>query len=137
VFATRVLQQYKPAEGFACEQQTPVYADGYLFGIMPKDGGALRNQLVCVNPGDCKNTIWTSGKTERFGLGPYVLADNKFFLVNDDGTLFIIEKSTSHYRKLDMARFFDGQDAWAPLAIADGFLLLRDSKRMFCINIKA
>jgi outer membrane protein assembly factor BamB len=30
---------------------------------------------------------------------------------------------------------FDGYDAWAPLAIADGYLLLRDSKTMLCLDI--
>jgi outer membrane protein assembly factor BamB len=90
---------------------------------------------VCVDPADCKTIIWSSGKESRFGLGPYLIADKKFFLLSDDGTLTIIKPSTSRYIQLDQIKVFDGYDAWAPLAIADGYLLLRDSKTMLCLDI--
>ena len=78
------LVEYKPSEGLACEQQTAIYWNGLLFGILPKDGGTMRNQLVCVNPADPKKIVWSSGKEARFGLGPYFIADNKMFILNDD-----------------------------------------------------
>jgi outer membrane protein assembly factor BamB len=89
-----------------------------------------------VDPDDCTNFVWTSGKENRFGMGPYILADNKFFILNDDGTLTIVKPDTGSYIQLDQIKIFDGQDAWAPLAVADGFLLLRDSKKMVCIDIR-
>lgn len=134
-FSIEVLQEYKPSKGFACEQQTAVFADGYVFGILPKDAGSLRNQFVCVHPDDFTKIVWSSGKSNRFGLGPYLLADNKFYLLNDDATLFIIGKNTKKYVQLDSLKLFEGHDAWAPLALADGYLILRDSKKMVCINI--
>ena len=135
VFRAEVSQEYLPAEGLACEQQTPVYHLGHLFGVLPKDAATLRNQFVCVDPADCQTIIWSSGKESRFGLGPYIIADNKFFLLSDDGTLTIIKPSTSRYIQLDQVKVFDGYDAWAPLAIADGYLLLRDSKTILCLDI--
>jgi outer membrane protein assembly factor BamB len=135
-FNIRVLREYTPKDGLACEQQTPVYYMGHLFGILPKDAAALRNQFVCVDPDDCTNFVWTSGKENRFGMGPYIVADNKFFILNDDGTLTIVKPDTGSYIQLDQIKIFDGQDAWAPLAVADGFMLLRDSKKMVCINLK-
>lgn len=135
-FSIQVLQEYASKDGLACEQQTPVYYMGHLFGILPKDAATLRNQFVCVDPGDCTSFVWTSGKENRFGMGPYILADNKFFLLSDDGTLTIIRPSTSSYIQLDQVKVFEGQDAWAPFAVADGFLLLRDSKKMVCIDIR-
>ncbi len=135
-FTINVLQEYLPRFGLACEQQTPVYWQGHLFGILPKDAGPLRNQFVCVNPADGKKMVWTSGQSARFGLGPYFIADNKFFILDDEGTLTIIQPSTSKYMQLDQVKVInDGADAWAPLAIADGYLLLRDSKTMVCINM--
>jgi outer membrane protein assembly factor BamB len=135
-FSIAVLQQYLPKEGLACEQQTPVYWQGHLFGVIPKDGGTLRNQFVCVDPLDCKKMVWTSGPTNRFGLGPYMMADNKFFLLDDEGTLTIIRPSTSKYIQLDQVKVIkDGADAWAPIAVADGYMLMRDSKTMVCINM--
>jgi len=136
-FSVRILDEYSPKEGLACEQQTPLYYMGHLFGILPKDAGALRNQLVCVHPSNCREIVWSSGQTSRFGLGPYMIADNKLFLLNDDGTLFIIEPGTNAYKELSHLKIMEGQDAWAPLAIADGYLLLRDSRTLVCINIKS
>lgn len=137
VFSTQVIQEYKPKDGLACEQQTPIYWEGHLFGIMPKDGSTYRNQLVCVDPSDCTNILWTSGKDGRFGLGPYILADGKFYLLNDDGTMHIIKASTSGFQPLDSKVIIeDGHDAWAPLALADGYMVLRDADTMVCINIK-
>ena len=135
-FTVDVLQQYLPRFGLACEQQTPVFWEGHLFGILPKDAGSLRNQFVCVDPSDCKKMVWSSGQTSRFGLGPYFIADNKFFILDDEGTLTIIKPSTSKYIQLDQIKVIkDGADAWAPLAIANGYLILRDSKTMACINL--
>ena len=135
-FSIEVLDEYKPKDGLAGEQQTPVYWNGHLFGIMPKDGGALRTQMVCVNPADTKQVVWSSGKEARFGLGPYFIADNKFFILNDNGTLTIARPSTEKYIQLEQIKIFEnGHDAWAPFAIANGYLILRDSKTMVCIDL--
>ncbi len=135
-FEVEILESFRPGEGISSEQQTPIYTDGHLFGVLPKDGRANRNQFVCVNPDEITSFEWTSGSTARFGLGPFILADNKFYLLDDDGTLYIIEKSTREFRLLDSRELIEnGHDAWAPLAISDGYLLLRDSHTMVCINI--
>jgi outer membrane protein assembly factor BamB len=136
-FSVSVLADYKPSEGLACEQQTPLYWKGYLFGILPKDGGILRNQLVCVHPSDTRKIVWSSGSDKRFGLGPFFMADNKIYLLHEDGTLFILKPSTSGYLELDHTVVIaDGHDAWAPLAVADGYMVLRDSKTLVCINMR-
>jgi outer membrane protein assembly factor BamB len=136
-FKAMMLQKYKPLEGLASEQQTPVFHDGYIYGILPKDAGGERNQFVCCESGDVMKYIMKSGKTERFGLGPYILADGKFFILNDDGEMTIATASPSQFKVLDRKRIIDGQDSWGPLAIAGGYLLMRDSKQMVCIDIKA
>jgi len=136
-YSYQVLQQYKPVNGLACEQQTPIYWQGRLFGIMPKDGGVHRNQFVCVDPNDCTTILWSSEEI-RFGLGSYLLADGKFYLLNDDGTLFIIEASTKRFKILDSKQLIpDGHDAWAPIALADGYMVLRDAETIVCININS
>ena len=135
-FEIKPTFEYKPKKGLACEQQTAVYWNGHLFGILPKDAGTLRTQFVCVNPADPTKIVWSSGKEARFGLGPYFIADNKFFILNDDGTLTIVRPSTKKYIQLEQIKVFeDGHDAWAPFALADGYLILRDSKTMVCIDL--
>ncbi len=136
-FTVKVLQKLKPQEGLASEQQTPVYYGGYLYGILPKDAGALRNQFVCCKGNDCKSILMNSGKTERFGLGPYIFADGKFFILNDDGELTIAKASPAGFTVLDKTRIIDGQDSWGPIAITGGYLLMRDSKTLVCLDIRA
>jgi outer membrane protein assembly factor BamB len=136
-FSVSLLADYKPGEGLASEQQTPLYWNGHLFGILPKDGGTLRNQLVCVDPSDTKKIVWSSGSDKRFGLGPYLIADNKIFLLNEEGTLYIVKPSVSKYIESDNLKIIaGGQDAWAPIAVADGYMVLRDSKTMMCIDMR-
>ena len=137
IFSSTVLDEYAPKDGLACEQQTPIFYQGHLFGILPKDGGALRNQFVCVHPSDTKKIIWSSGKEVRFGLGPFFVADDKFFILDDQAVLTIIETSTSGYKQLGQATVIeDAHDAWAPFALADGYLVLRDSKKMVCVDMR-
>ena len=136
-FSAKKLQLYKPAGGMASEQQTPIFSDGVVFDIQPKDAGETRNQFVCCSPADFTSISWTSSKEERFGLGPYIIADNKFFILSDDGELTIARYSTSKFEVLDKAKIIDGQDAWGPLALADGYMVLRDSKEMVCVNLRA
>ena len=135
-FKIEVIREYTPKEGLSCEVQTPIFYKGYLFGVLTKDAATLRNQLVCSDPEDTRKFVWTSGQENRFGMGPYIIADNKLYLLNDDGTLTIIRPDVTRYIQLDQARVFEGQDAWGPFAIADGFLLMRDSKRMFCLDMR-
>lgn len=135
-YSTSVLQQFKPKDGIASEQQTPLLYKNHILTILPKDAGGNRNQFVCCSADDCETILWTSGKSARYGLGPYMIADNKFFILKDDGTLTIAEARIDKFVELDKFKVMDGHDAWGPLAIADGKLLMRDSKKMLCLDIE-
>jgi outer membrane protein assembly factor BamB len=136
-YTVEVIEKYKPLEGLASEQQTPIYYSGYLFGILPKDAGELREQFACYKASDIKKAVMSSGKTDRYGLGPYILADNKFFILNDDGEMTIAKYSTSVFKVLDKAKIIDGQDSWGPIALTGGYLLMRDSKTLVCLDVRA
>jgi outer membrane protein assembly factor BamB len=136
-FSVQTLQKFKPSEGMASEQQTPIYKDGFVFNIQTKDAGKTRNQLICCPPDNFKKTIWTSSTEERYGLGPYLIADNKFFIMSDEGELTIARYSTSKFEVLDKTAVMKGNDAWGPMALADGLLIVRDSKKMICLDIRA
>jgi outer membrane protein assembly factor BamB len=136
-FSVEKLQEIKPIEGLASEQQTPIFFEGHLFAILPKDAGPMRNQLVCCHPDDLRTFVWTSGKTHRFGLGPYLVADRKFYVLSDDGVLTVLQTSILGYQELTQAKVLDGVDAWGPMALVSGRLLLRDSHRLVCIDVRA
>ena len=134
-FEAEVLYAVSPKEGIACEQQTPIFSQGLLYTVMPKDAAALREQFACYHPDG--QLIWSSGPDNRFGLGPYMLADNKFFVLSDDGVLTMMARSTEKFEALDSRRVLTGNEAWGPLALAGTRMLLRDSQRLICLEMGA
>ena len=131
-----VDQTLRPRDGLATEQHTPVLYDDHLFTVLPKDAGVRRNQFVCYHKKDLGNAVWASGRDLRFGLGPYVRADGKFFVLRDDGLLVMMHAHGGGFDILDRTRVLDGHDAWAPMAVARGRLILRDATRMVCLDLR-
>ena len=131
-----ILDQFKSNAGLASEQQTPILYNNMIISIMPKDGGAQRNRLVYHSPSDLRNPVWTSSSDERFGMGPYIMINNKLFLFDENGELYVYEvqpRSMSLLKKQVIIE--DGHDAWGPLAYADGMLIVRDANFVTCIKI--
>lgn len=120
---------------FACEQHTPIHRDGFLYAVLPPDAGIGRGQLACLAAdGTLK---WRSGREERFGLGPFLMAgENMMFLLEDSGILTLARTTPDGYIRLARARVLQGQEAWAPMALADGRLLIRDSTRLVCLDVR-
>ncbi len=118
---------------FACEQHTPILFKGYLYTILPADAGATKQQAVCMKPDG--TVAWTSGSSDKFGLGPFMIVDDKLFILNDDGDLIAIRATPEKYEKLATAKVLTGHEAWSPLAYVDGKLLVRDTTRMVCLDI--
>jgi len=135
-FVAQRLGRWSTNEGLASEQQTPILYQGLLFGILPKDAGELRGQFVCCDPNDCTKMVWTSGKSERFGLGPFLIADGKCLILNDNGVLTMIDLTAQRYHILGRHKVLSGTDAWGPLALVQGRLLLRDSRQMICLDLR-
>jgi outer membrane protein assembly factor BamB len=56
--------------------------------------------------------------------------------MNDDGLLTLAEATPEAYQRLDQFQVFeDAHDAWGPMAIAGGRLVLRDLTRMACLDV--
>lgn len=136
VFTAEVRDTFRANRGLASEQQTPVLFNGLLFAIVPNDAGPTRNQLVCVDPEDPRSPLWTSGHERRFGLGPYIVADGRLYVLSDDGTLHMVRVNADSYEELGRKQVLDGHDAWGPLALAGGLLVLRDDTRMLCVDLR-
>ena len=131
-----VKDSYKASEGMSSEQQTPINYKGKLITILPKDGGGMRERLVIYSPDNLHKPIWTSAADERFGLGPYLVVDDKLFAFKEDGELYAYQLGTGSMTLLHKQRVMEeGIDAWGPLAYADGMLLVRDSKTIKCLRV--
>lgn len=135
-FRVETLASHRSNQGLASEHQTPVMVGDHIYGVQPNDGGAFRNQLVCISPDDARNFLWSSGRERRFGLGPYLAVDGKLLALADDGALTMLRATPEGYEELGHRKIFEGHDAWAPMAMADGRLVLRDSTRLVCLDLR-
>jgi outer membrane protein assembly factor BamB len=114
---------------FNCEQHTPVLFEGHLYGVRKRGGG----QLVCLDLEG--NEVWNSG-SDRFGHGPYLIADGLVLVMDDDGVLVMAEATPRGYKRLGRHEVFpDGHDAWGPMALVAGRLIVRDMTRMVCLDV--
>ena len=127
-FSVKTLFRLKPSV-FGSAQQTPILFQNHLFGVRP-DG-----QFACLDLEG--KTIWESGAANKYGLGPYMIAQDLLFAMNDDGLLTLAEASATGFKKLAQAKVLAGPDAWGPMALADGRLILRDMNQMICLDVAA
>ena len=134
-FKAVMLNSFNPRQALSLEQQSPILYNNIIYGIRPKDAGDGRCQLVGAKPGNPAEFAYASGRELRFGLGPFIVADNKFYILDDNGTLTMMKIDGSGGKILGTHRIIEGNDAWGPLAIADGRMILRDLDQMVCIDI--
>ncbi len=113
---------------FGSEQHTPVFYDGYIYG-MRTDW-----QMVCMDLDG--NIVWTSTSQHDFKkLGPYMIADGLMYIMDGSGKLTMAEVTPAGYVQLDQAQVLDGIESWAPMAMVSGKLIVRDLKRMVCLDV--
>jgi len=114
-------------EVFGADQHSPIYYGGYIYGVRPDE------QLVCMDPAG--NIVWTSTSANKFGLGPFTIADGLIYVMNDSGLLSLVEATPTGYSQLGRAKIFEGVESWGPMAIAGEKLILRDLTRMLCLDV--
>jgi outer membrane protein assembly factor BamB len=87
-------------------------------------------------PNNIHAPIWTSSADERFGLGPYMIVGDMLFAFKEDGELFVYRVGASSMTLLRRQRVMEeGVDAWGPIAYADSYMIVRDSKTIMCLQI--
>jgi outer membrane protein assembly factor BamB len=117
------------AEVFGADQQTPVFYEGYIYGVRAD------KQFVCL---DTSGKIrWTSGPENTYGLGPYMIANGMIYILNDEGVLSLAEANPDGFRLLERAEVLEGHECWGPMALVGGRLLVRDFTTLVCLNVGA
>jgi len=112
------------------ETHTPIIFDGHIFGV----GKKKRGLFTCLDMNG--REVWTSDDRASFDLGSYILADGMFFVLEGKtGVLRLLEANTSEYRELASAQVLSGPEVWAPMALSDGRLLVRDLHEMKCLQV--
>jgi outer membrane protein assembly factor BamB len=113
---------------FGAEQQTPILYEDHFYGVIPS------GELACLNlEGE---RLWTSGKTNRFELGPFLIADGLLLVLHgQEGILSLIRAQPDSYEPLANVRAIDGHDIWGPMAMVEDLLLLRDVDTLKCLRL--
>lgn len=118
------------ADEWNSEVQTPIVFDGHMFAV----GKKRRGLFTCLDSDG--QQVWTSDGKASFGLGSFILADGMFFILEGKtGMLRLVEASTREYKELASAQVLGGHDVWAPLALSDGKLVIRDLQKMVCLQV--
>ncbi len=126
-WAAETLFRLTPQQ-FGSEQQTPILCDGCLYGVRQRD-----RRLVCLDLSG--RELWNSGP-DKFGLGPYLIADGLIFAMNDEGLLQLARAAPDRYEPLERVQVFaNGASSWGPMALAGGRLIVRDFTRMTCLDV--
>lgn len=118
-----------PPETFGATQHSPVFLDGYIYGIR------ANGHFVCLDPAG--KVRWSSGSAAQFGLGPFLIANGLIYAMNDSGLLSLLELSSEKYLPLGKAQVLKGRESWGPMALAGGRLIVRDLTRVVCLDVAA
>ena len=127
----------KTLDEFSARHHTPILYKGHLYSVRQD------KQLACM---DLSGVVkWSSGDARQFNYGPFLIAGDRIYAMDDHGLLSLIAASPDGYEEL--ARFqavthahegatVPGHDAWAPMAMVGGRLLLRDLTKLVCLDVR-
>jgi outer membrane protein assembly factor BamB len=64
-----------------------------------------------------------------------MIGDGKILALDDHGLLTMARAVPESFEPLAQAKVLDGHDAWGPMALATGRLIVRDLTRMVCLDL--
>jgi AraC-like DNA-binding protein len=89
--------------------------------------------LVCMTmDGQVK---WRTGDEPPFNKGGAVLADGLLLATDGNTKLYLIDPDPAAFKPLASAELLEPANDWAPIALVDGRLLIRDQKQMKCLQV--
>jgi outer membrane protein assembly factor BamB len=78
---------------------------------------------------------WKTGQAPAFVRGGAILVDGLIFATDGRTKLYLIEPDPAAFKTLASAELLDTGNNWAPLALADGKLLIRDQKALKVVQV--
>jgi outer membrane protein assembly factor BamB len=132
---------------FGDHTKPPILYNGYFYAQFSTN--SKRDGLACMNM-DGK-VMWKTGREPLFDKGSMILADGLILATDGKKTLYLIEPSPAGFKSVASAdllkeaeisgsdpsatRVGGGSQNWAPIALADGKLLIRDQSRLMCVRV--
>ncbi len=116
---------------FGAHTQPPIlYKDHFYvqYTINERSDG-----LVCMGmDGQVK---WKTGEDPLFNKGGAILADGLLLATDGNTMLYLIDPDPSGFKPLASAVLLEPGENWAPIALVDGRLLIRDQKNLKCLAV--
>lgn len=143
---------YAAAELFRTKQfgdqtKPPVLHKGHFYAEYGTN--ERRDGMVCMNM-DGK-ILWQTKRSPDFNKGSMILADGLILASDGARSLYLVEPDPSGFKQLASAELFPEAPAgsendmasrvggrnqnWAPMALADGKLLVRDQTQLKCVKV--
>ena len=89
--------------------------------------------LVCMTlDGQVK---WKTGEEPPFSKGGAVLADGMLLATDGNTKLYLIDPDPAGFKPVASAVLLESANNWAPIALVDGKLLVRDQKQLKCLQV--
>ena len=131
-------------EEFGDQTKPPLLIDGYFYAQYGTNN--TRDGLTCMNMDG--EIMWKTKRDPDFNKGSMIYADGLILATDGAKKLYLIEPDPAVFKPLAstellvnrepgddrMAARFPTQN-WAPIALADGKLLIRDQSRMMCLRV--
>jgi outer membrane protein assembly factor BamB len=116
---------------FGAHTQPPIlYKDHFYaqYTINERSDG-----LVCMSmDGKIK---WKTGDEPAFNKGGAILVDGLLLSTDGNKMLYLIDPDPSGFKPLASAELLEQGENWAPIALVDGKLLIRDQKNLKCVAV--
>ena len=130
---------------FGDQTKPPLFHNGYFYAMYRTN--QRRDGFVCMNMEG--KIMWKTGRNPDFDRGSMILADGLILATDGLNTLYLIEPDPTAFKPISRANILREGGAstagmmavggstqnWAPIALADGKLLIRDHNRMFCVKV--
>lgn len=122
-----------------CYFSTPIVLSDAKHMLLVKGKATLRNasaDLVCVEIATGK-VLWTREKIGTYHASLTKLSDGNLLLLDDSGSLALIEGNPKEYRELARGSVAKAKgDLWASPALLDGKVLIRDKNKLMAFEMK-
>ncbi|MFV0345323.1 MAG: PQQ-binding-like beta-propeller repeat protein [Bacteroidales bacterium] len=130
---------------FGDQTKPPLFVDGYFYAMFRTN--KKRDGLVCMDTEG--NIMWKTLRNPAFDRGSMIYADGLILATDGLKTLYLIEPSSTEFKQISkadvlseggantegMSSFGGSTQNWAPIALADGKLLVRDQAKMVCVKV--
>ena len=132
-------------DAFGDQTKPPLFHNGYFYAMYRTN--SKREGLVCMNMDG--EIMWKTGRNPNFDRGSMILADGLILATDGLQTLYLIEPDPKEFKPVSKANVLreggvstsgmesmgGGTQNWAPIALANGKLLIRDQSRLFCVQV--